>query len=87
MIYHGNRFTLRDGVAPQDHEAALASLRNQGREIPSVKAFVVGPDFGGDFEWGAARLCNSVAAVVAPPDHLGAGAEPPDHRTATGATS
>jgi len=53
MIYHGNRFTIKDGVAPEALEAALESLRNQGRVIPSVKSFLVGPDFGGEFEWGA----------------------------------
>jgi hypothetical protein len=53
MIYHGNRFTIKDGVAPEDLEAALESLRNQGRQIPAVTSFVVGPDFGGEFEWGA----------------------------------
>ena len=52
MIYHGNRLTIKPGVAPEDLEAALESLR-QGRVIPAVKSFVVGPDFGGDFEWGA----------------------------------
>ncbi|UUV32884.1 Dabb family protein [Amycolatopsis roodepoortensis] len=53
MIYHGNRFTLRPGASPEQVEEALESLRNQGRVIPSVKSFVVGRDFGGDYEWGA----------------------------------
>ncbi|MBB4932883.1 hypothetical protein F4561_003703 [Lipingzhangella halophila] len=53
MIYHGNRFTLKPDVAQQDVEEALESLRNQGRVIPSVKSFVVGRDYGGEFEWGA----------------------------------
>ncbi|MEV7548564.1 Dabb family protein [Amycolatopsis sp. NPDC089917] len=53
MIYHGNRFTLRSDAAPEQIEEALESLRTQGRVIPSVKSFVVGRDFGGDYEWGA----------------------------------
>jgi hypothetical protein len=53
MIYHGVRFTLKQGVEPQQLEEALESLRNQGRVIPSVKSFVVGRDFGGEYEWGA----------------------------------
>ncbi|KIH98042.1 stress responsive protein [Streptomonospora alba] len=53
MIYHGNRFTLRPGVSEEDKQAALESLRNQGRAIPSVTSFVVGPDFGGEYEYGA----------------------------------
>ncbi|WET81045.1 Dabb family protein [Amycolatopsis sp. QT-25] len=53
MIYHGNRFTLRADAPPEQVEEALESLRNQGRAIPSVKSFVVGRDFGGEYEWGA----------------------------------
>ncbi|WP_158885131.1 Dabb family protein [Amycolatopsis anabasis] len=53
MIYHGNRFTLRPGISAEDREAALESLHNQGRVIPSVTSFVVGPDFGGEYEYGA----------------------------------
>jgi stress responsive alpha/beta barrel protein len=53
MIYHGNRLTLKPGVTPEQLEEAMESLRNQGRVIPSVKSFVVGPDFGGEYEYGA----------------------------------
>jgi hypothetical protein len=53
VIYHGNRFTIKPGVSQAQLGEALESLRNQGREIPSVSHFVVGPDYGGDFEWGA----------------------------------
>ncbi|GGM85757.1 stress responsive protein [Lentzea pudingi] len=53
MIYHGNRFTLREDASPEQVEEALESLRNQGRVIPSVRSFVVGRDFGGEYEWGA----------------------------------
>ena len=53
MIYHGNRLTLRKDASPEQIEEALESLRNQGRVIPSVKSFVVGRDYGGEYEWGA----------------------------------
>ncbi|ALG12049.1 Dabb family protein [Kibdelosporangium phytohabitans] len=53
MIYHGNRFTMKPGADPAAMEEALESLRNQGRAIPSVKSFVVGRDYGGEYEWGA----------------------------------
>lgn len=53
MIYHGVRMTIKPGVSPEKLEAALESLRNQGRVIPAVKSFIVGPEHGGDFEWGA----------------------------------
>ncbi|MFF1820771.1 Dabb family protein [Kribbella sp. NPDC058245] len=53
MIYHGNRLTLKADASPEQVEVALESLRNQGRVIPAVKAFVVGRDYGGEYEWGA----------------------------------
>lgn len=53
MIYHGNRFTMKKDVTPEQREEALDSLRNQGASIDAVKSYVVGPDFGGDFEFGA----------------------------------
>jgi hypothetical protein len=53
MIYHGIRFILKPGISEEDKEAAFESLRNQGRVIPSVTSFVVGPDFGGEYEYGA----------------------------------
>ncbi|MEU7141538.1 Dabb family protein [Nocardia sp. NPDC046473] len=61
MIYHGNRFTLRADATPEAIEAALESLRNQGRVIPSVKSFVVGPDFGGEYQWGAVFVIEDLA--------------------------
>ncbi|WP_330230525.1 Dabb family protein [Nocardia sp. NBC_00508] len=53
MIYHGNRFTIKASATPEQVEGALESLRNQGRVIPSVKSFVVGPDYGGEYHYGA----------------------------------
>ncbi|MEV0029669.1 Dabb family protein [Nocardia sp. NPDC050793] len=53
MIYHGNRFTIKADATPEQVEEALESLRNQGRVIPSVKSFVVGPDYGGEYHYGA----------------------------------
>ncbi|WP_431958001.1 Dabb family protein [Nocardia lijiangensis] len=53
MIYHGNRFTIKASATPEQVEEALESLRNQGRVIPSVKSFVVGPDYGGEYHYGA----------------------------------
>ncbi|MCA1194273.1 Dabb family protein [Saccharopolyspora sp. 6V] len=53
MIYHGNRFTFRADADPERVEEALESLREQGRAIPAVRSFVVGPDHGGDYDYGA----------------------------------
>lgn len=53
MIYHGIRFTIKPGATPAQLDEALESLRNQGRVIPSVQSFVVGPDHGGEYDYGA----------------------------------
>ncbi|MCF4122592.1 Dabb family protein [Antribacter sp. KLBMP9083] len=60
MIIHGNRFTLRPDADAAQIEEALESLRNQGRVIPSVKSFVVGRDFGGEYEWGATFMIEDL---------------------------
>lgn len=60
MIYHGNRFTIKPDAAPEQVEEALASLRDQGRVIPSVRSFVVGPDHGGEFDYGAVFVLDDL---------------------------
>ncbi|MEU6787257.1 Dabb family protein [Nonomuraea angiospora] len=52
MIYHSIRMKAKKGVTQEQIDEALESMRNQGRVIPSVKSFVVGRDYGGDFDWG-----------------------------------
>ncbi|MFF0516505.1 Dabb family protein [Streptomyces sp. NPDC004250] len=73
MIYHGNRFTFKADVTPEQVEKALESLRNQGRAIPSVKSFVVGRDFGGEYEWGAVFVIADIDGYwdyLTHPSHL-----------------
>ena len=53
MIYHHFRSVLKPGVTDDQRAEILAGLENQGREIGSVKQFLVGREIGGDFEWGA----------------------------------
>ncbi|MGO1051444.1 Dabb family protein [Crossiella sp. CA198] len=54
MIYHGNRFKLKAGVTQEQIEEALELMHTQGREIPVVKSYIVGREFGsGGFDWGA----------------------------------
>ncbi|MCP2266039.1 Dabb family protein [Promicromonospora thailandica] len=60
MIVHGNRFTFKPGTTPEALDEALESLRNQGRSIPSVRSFVVGRDFGGEYEWGATFVIDDL---------------------------
>ncbi|MFF2554582.1 Dabb family protein [Nocardia sp. NPDC058058] len=60
MIYHGNRFTIKPGVSAAQLEEALESLRNQGRQIPSVRHFTVGPDHGGEYDYGAVYVIDDL---------------------------
>lgn len=60
MIYHTVRMTLRADAPAADVEAALESLRNQGRVIPEVVSFVVGRDIGGEFTWGGTYVIKDL---------------------------
>jgi hypothetical protein len=60
MIYHTVRMTLRADAPADKVEAALESLRNQGRVIPSVVSFVVGRDIGGEYEWGGTYVIEDL---------------------------
>jgi Stress responsive A/B Barrel Domain len=53
MIYHQIRFSVKPDVPPQELEASLERLRTLGRELDVVESWVVGRDFGGEFEYGA----------------------------------
>ncbi|MFD4460866.1 Dabb family protein [Nocardia sp. NPDC058480] len=60
MIYHCIRFTLRPGVSEEEKVIGLAQMREHIHAIPSIKARVVGPDFGGEFEYGAVSLIEDL---------------------------
>jgi hypothetical protein len=52
VIYHGNRMKVRTDADPEEVARALDVVRAQGREIPSVKSFIVGREHG-EFDWSA----------------------------------
>lgn len=60
MIYHTVRMTIRPEAPAAKLEEALESMRNQGRVIPSVISFVVGPDIGGEYEWGGTYVIEDI---------------------------
>jgi Stress responsive A/B Barrel Domain len=53
MIYHQIRFSMKPDVPPEELEASLERLRALGRKLDVVQSWVVGRDFGGEFEYGA----------------------------------
>ncbi|WHT22672.1 Dabb family protein [Crossiella sp. CA-258035] len=61
MIYHCVRFTLKPDVSAEDRVAGLAQMGAHIDAIPSIKARVVGPDFGGEFEYGAVTVIEDIA--------------------------
>jgi hypothetical protein len=61
MIYHCNRMKLKEGITTEQFEGALECLKDQGR-IPAVKSFVVGPEHGSDFDFGAVFVLEDLDA-------------------------
>jgi hypothetical protein len=71
MIFHINLFTIKPGVNDEQRETGLDLMRQSGAN-PAVKSYVVGPEFGGEFEYGAVY-------VVEDPDAYWAYLEFPAH--------
>ncbi|MFD5095667.1 Dabb family protein [Amycolatopsis thailandensis] len=60
MIYHCVRFTLKPDVTEEAKAAGLARMSEHVDAIPVIKARVVGPDFGGGFDYGAVTLLEDI---------------------------
>ncbi|MFD4637312.1 Dabb family protein [Lentzea sp. NPDC058436] len=73
MIYHGIRFSVVPGVSAQEVAAGLQAMRDASSAIPSVRSFVVGRDFGGEYEFGAVSVIEDLAGyelMMNHPAHL-----------------
>ena len=53
MIFHINRATYKAGLTEEQRREGLEMLRQSGAANPAVKSYVVGPELGGEFEYGA----------------------------------
>ena len=53
MIFHINRATYKAGLSEEQRRAGLDMARQSGATEPAVKSYVVGPELGGEFEYGA----------------------------------
>ncbi|MBV2364162.1 Dabb family protein [Streptomonospora nanhaiensis] len=60
MIHHCVRLTVKPGVDAARLDEALESLRRQGEVIPSVLSYLVGRDFGGEYEWGGTYVIEDL---------------------------
>ncbi|GAA4208443.1 hypothetical protein GCM10022252_73520 [Streptosporangium oxazolinicum] len=69
MIYHGIRFSLRPGVTAEEVTAGLQAMRDACDAIPSITSFVVGRDFGGEYEYGAVSVIADLTGYEAMMNH------------------
>ncbi|MGH3296447.1 MAG: Dabb family protein [Trebonia sp.] len=60
MIFHINLFTLKPGLSDEQREAGLQMLHQSGAANPAVKSYVVGPELGGEFEYGAVYVVEDL---------------------------
>ena len=51
MIFHINRATYKADLSEEQRRAGLEMARQCGATEPAVKSYVVGPEFGGEFEY------------------------------------
>ena len=51
MIFHITRATYKADVSEEQRRAVLEMARQCGATEPAVKSYVVGPEFGGEFEY------------------------------------
>jgi Stress responsive A/B Barrel Domain len=63
-IVHVVRFTLKPDAPKDQVDLAFEQLRKQGREIPAVQFFIVGRDFGGEFDYGAIYVMKDIEGYM-----------------------
>ena len=60
MIFHINRATFKAGLTNEQRRAGVEMLRQSGAANPAVKSYVVGPELGGEFEYGAVYVVEDL---------------------------
>jgi hypothetical protein len=60
MIFHINRLTFKSDLSEEQRRVGLELLRQAGEANPAVQSYVVGPDLGGEFEWGAVYVLEDL---------------------------
>jgi hypothetical protein len=64
MIFHINRATYQVNLSEQQRREGVEMLRQSGAN-PVVKSYVVGPELGGEFEYGAVYVLEDLDAYWA----------------------
>jgi hypothetical protein len=60
MIFHINRATYKAGLSEEQRRAGLEMMRQVGATNPVVKSYVVGREYGGEFEYGAVYVVEDL---------------------------
>jgi hypothetical protein len=60
MIFHINRATCKSDLSEEQRRAGVEMLRQSGAGNPAVKSYVVGPELGGEFEYGAVYVVEDL---------------------------
>jgi hypothetical protein len=60
MIFHINRATYKSGLSEEQRREGVEMLRQSGAANPAVKSWVVGPELGGEFEYGAVYVVEDL---------------------------
>jgi hypothetical protein len=60
VIFHINRMAFKSGLSEEQLRACLDAARQVGAANPAVKSYVVGPELGGEFEYGAVYVVEDL---------------------------
>jgi hypothetical protein len=60
MIFHINRATFKADLSEEQRRTGVDLLRQAGAANPAVKSYVVGPELGGEFEYGAVYVVEDL---------------------------
>ena len=73
MIFHINRMAFKSGLSDEQRQACLDAARQAGEANPPVRSYVVGPEFGGAFEYSAVYVVEDLDgywAYLTHPTHV-----------------
>jgi hypothetical protein len=60
MIFHITRMAFKSGLSEEQRQACLEMARQAGAANPAVKSYVVGPELGGEFEYGTVYVVEDL---------------------------
>ena len=69
MIFHINQATYKADLSEEQRRAGLEMLHQSGAANPAVKSFVVGPEVGGEFDYGAVYVFEDLDSYWAYLNH------------------